>query len=67
MKVGSPYHERHQEFERVMRECGVKVTNFELRWNRFEEEYFESVVRNILQKMIHMMECLELIWLQFYI
>lgn len=50
LKVGSPYHERHQEFERVMRECGVKVTNFELSWNRFEEEYFESVIRNILQE-----------------
>lgn len=43
--VMTPSHERHIAFERVMRESGAKVYTSELEWNRFEESYFQSAVR----------------------
>ena len=46
--VASPSHERHAEFERYMKEHGVKVTSVELMWNRFDVQYFREVTRQVL-------------------
>lgn len=45
--VESPYHKRHYEFDRIMKEHGVEVTSYELMWNRFDTAYFDSVIGEI--------------------
>lgn len=42
--VKGPYHDRHFEFSRVMRENGVEVYDYEMAWNRFDVEYYQQVV-----------------------
>lgn len=39
-----PYHDRHIEFSRVMRENGVEVIDYEMAWNRFDVEYYQQAV-----------------------
>ncbi len=34
--VESPYHERHFEFERIMREKNIEACWYELEWNRLD-------------------------------
>ena len=34
--VESPYHERHFEFARIMKEQGVECFDYELAWNKFD-------------------------------
>lgn len=45
--VNSPAHDRHIAFAKCMKEAGVPIFSYELDWNRFEIEYFNSVVRNV--------------------
>ena len=51
-KVESPYHERHYEFERVMKEHGVETICYELEWNRFDSGYYAEAIRDVLSKEI---------------
>jgi len=46
----SPYHERHIEFERVMKERGVQTYSYELKWNRFEFGYYREAIAEIFSK-----------------
>lgn len=50
MSVASPYHDRHSEFERIMTDNTVKVTSYELVRNRFDTEYFKSVVTDVFKR-----------------
>ena len=50
--VGSPYHQRHIEFERRMKEQGVEVISFELEWNRMDPGYYQEAVRGIFAEHV---------------
>ena len=45
--IESPYHDRHSEFERIMKKNGVRVQSYELEWNRFDADYYEKVMKDI--------------------
>lgn len=47
--VDSPYHERHNVFEKIMYENSVKVYTYELQWNRFDIEYYRQAVSDIMK------------------
>lgn len=49
-KVEAPYHERHYEFDRIMREHHVETVPYELDWNRMDSEYYREVVQDIFSK-----------------
>ena len=51
-EVGSPYHERHYEFERVMREHHIQTICYELQWNRLDSVYYRKVVEDVFSKEI---------------
>lgn len=48
--VDSPSHERHYEFERVMKKHGVKVYSYEMEWNDFDYGRYEETARDIIKK-----------------
>lgn len=50
--VESPYHERHYEFERVMEQNQIETYSYELEWNRFDSEYYRSVVEDVFTQGI---------------
>lgn len=50
--VESPYHERHFEFERVMKEHHIETYSYELEWNRFDSEYYREAVEDVFAKEI---------------
>lgn len=50
--VQSPYHERHIEFERIMKENSIETYSYELKWNRFDLEYYREVVEEIFARNI---------------
>lgn len=50
--VESPYHERHYEFERIMKKNNVEIYTYELEWNRFDSEYHREAVRDIFSREI---------------
>ena len=50
--VESPYHERHIEFERIMRENKIETYTYDLEWNRFELEYYREAVADVFEKNI---------------
>lgn len=50
--VESPYHERHIEFERIMRENKIETYTYDLEWNRFELEYYREAVEDVFEKNI---------------
>ena len=45
--VESPYHERHFEFARIMKEQGVECFDYELAWNKFDLEYYKYAVKDL--------------------
>ncbi|MDD3360661.1 MAG: LacI family DNA-binding transcriptional regulator [Hespellia sp.] len=45
--VESPYHERHYEFEKIMKENQIETYTYELEWNRFDTEYYRDVVKDV--------------------
>lgn len=45
--VGSPYHERHYEFERIMKKHRLESYTYELKWNRFDSEYYKEAVQDV--------------------
>lgn len=51
-KVGSPYHERHYEFERVMKENNVHTICYEVEWNRFDSAYYKEAIKDVFSKGI---------------
>lgn len=50
--VESPYHERHYEFERIMKKNHIETYTYELKWNRFDLEYYSEVVEDVFSKNI---------------
>lgn len=50
--VESPYHERHYEFERIMRENQIETCSYELKWNRFDSEYYREAVEDVFRRNI---------------
>lgn len=50
--VESPYHERHFEFERIMKQNNIKTYTYELEWNHFDSEYYRKAVADIFSKKI---------------
>lgn len=50
--VESPYHERHYEFERIMRENMIETYSYELKWNRFDSEYYREAAEDVFLKNI---------------
>lgn len=48
--VESPSHERHYEFERVMKAHGIKVYSYEMEWNDFDYGRYEQTAQNIMKK-----------------
>lgn len=50
--VESPYHERHYEFERIMKENHIETYTYELEWNRFDTEYYREAVEEVFAKKI---------------
>ncbi len=52
LSVESPYHERHYEFDRMMREHDVEVHSYELERNRFDSQYYEKVIADVFSKEI---------------
>lgn len=46
-EVESPYHERHYEFERVMKQHDVETICYDLEWNRLDSGYYREAVRNV--------------------
>lgn len=48
--VESPYHERHYEFERIMKMNHLETYTYELEWNRFDSEYYREVVKDVFSK-----------------
>ena len=51
-KVESPYHERHYEFERIMRNHGIETIRYELKWNRMDAGYYKESVKEVLSKSV---------------
>ena len=47
----SPYHERHIEFERVMKESGIQTFSYELKWNCFDFEYYQEAVAEMVSRV----------------
>lgn len=48
--VESPYHERHYEFERIMKKNHIETYSYELKWNRFDPEYYLEVVEDVFSR-----------------
>ncbi len=48
--VESPYHERHFEFDRIMKKNNIETLTYELEWNRFDSEYYRQVIHEISVK-----------------
>lgn len=51
-KVKSPYHKRHFEFDRVMKENNVETIGYDLDWNRFELCYMKKAIANVFSDEI---------------
>lgn len=49
--VESPYHDRHFEFARIMKEQGIECFDYELAWNRFDLEYYEYAIKDLFNKI----------------
>lgn len=50
--VESPYHARHFEFERIMKEHHIKTYPYELAWNHFDLDYYREAVADVFSKGI---------------
>lgn len=48
--VNSPYHERHIEFERIMKENHVDTYTYDMKWNRMDLTYYKEVVQDVFSK-----------------
>lgn len=51
-QVESPYHERHYEFDRVMKEHNIPAACYELKWNRLDYGYYREAVQDVFSKGI---------------
>lgn len=47
----SPYHERHFEFERIMKKNNIETYSYELEWNRFDLAYYRKAIKDAFSKM----------------
>lgn len=50
--IDSPYHERHFEFERIMKKNNINTYTFELEWNHFDNEYYKKAVADVFAQEI---------------
>ena len=48
--VDSPYHERHIEFERIMKKNHIETCTYEMKWNRLDLAYYKEVVKDVFSK-----------------
>ena len=48
--VDSPYHERHIEFERIMKEHHIPTYTYDMEWNRLDLAYYKEVVQDVFSK-----------------
>ena len=48
--VDSPYHERHIEFERIMKEHHIPTYTYDMEWNRLDLTYYKEVVQDVFSK-----------------
>lgn len=48
--VNSPYHERHIEFERIMKQNHVDTYTYDMKWNRMDLTYYKEVVQDVFSK-----------------
>lgn len=51
-EVESPHHERHYEFERIMKEHNISTTCYELQRNRLDSGYYRETVKDVFSKGI---------------
>lgn len=51
--VDSPYHQRHYEFEHIMKENNVQTYSYELEWNRFDSKYYKEAIRDVFSAGIN--------------
>lgn len=49
-KAEFPFNKRHEEFERIMRENHAECVNVLIRWNEFDDGYFEELCQDCFQK-----------------
>lgn len=47
LAVESPYHDRHYEFERIMKENHIQTYSYELEWNRFDASYYKQAIQEV--------------------
>lgn len=50
--VKAPYHEKHIEFERIMKKNHIQTYPYEIEWNRFDLGYYREVVENVFLREI---------------
>lgn len=51
--VNTPSHERHVVFERTMKEQGITVYSFQMQWNKWDFEVFETMTQDIFRQFPH--------------
>lgn len=51
-EVESPHHERHYEFERVMKEHHISTICYEMERNRLDSGYYRDTVKDVFSKGI---------------
>lgn len=52
LEVESPYHDRHYEFERIMKKNHIQTHSYELEWNRFGVDYYHQVIEDVFSSKI---------------
>jgi LacI family sucrose operon transcriptional repressor len=48
--VSAPYHERHTEFNHIIKSSGIKMHAYTLARNRWSDTYFKELIPNILRE-----------------
>ncbi|MCC8066560.1 MAG: LacI family DNA-binding transcriptional regulator [Clostridiales bacterium] len=47
--VDTLYHDRHAEFEKVMRQHGAETFCYDLAWDRLDTEYYHEIVEKVFE------------------
>lgn len=45
-----PFLERHETFEKTIRDAGAECINIVVKWNEFEDSYYETLARECFEK-----------------
>lgn len=46
-EVKSPYHERHREFDCIMKMHQIETCTYDLEWNRLDSQYYREVIQDV--------------------